>query len=136
MAEYVAALYVGLADRRPCPLHNARPIMSDTQLTSRNLRTPKAAAIAGIIFSVLLIATFWLLHTSFPPQAAVPGVLLNERLDAITTALSLIPFAGSHSSGSSASCAIASASARIAFLPPYILEAASCFLRWCLPPEP
>ena len=94
MAEYVAALYVGLADRRPCPLHNARPIMSDTQLTSRNLRTPKAAAIAGIIFSVLLIATFWLLHTSFPPQAAVPGVLQNERLDAITTALSLIPFAG------------------------------------------
>jgi len=68
--------------------------MPDTQLIGTNLRTPKAAAIAGIIFSVLLIATFWLLRTSFPPQATAPSPFLNERRETIATALSLIPFAG------------------------------------------
>jgi hypothetical protein len=94
MAEYIADLYVGLAVYRLPSPHNARRIMSDTQLTSTKLRTPKSAAIAGIIFSVLLIITFWLLRTSFPPQATAAGSLLTERPQTVMTALSLIPFAG------------------------------------------
>ncbi len=94
MAEYIAALYDGLAVYRLPPPHNARRTMLDTQLTSTNLRTPKSAAIAGIIFSVLLITIFWLLRTSFPPQAAAAGPMLTERPQTIMTALSLVPFAG------------------------------------------
>jgi hypothetical protein len=33
-------------------------------LTRANLKTPKAAAIAGIVFSILLILVFWLLRNS------------------------------------------------------------------------
>jgi hypothetical protein len=94
MAEYIAALYDGLAVYRLPPPHNARRTMLDTQLTSTNLRTPKSAAIAGIIFSILLITIFWLLRTSFPPQAAAAGPMLTERPQTIMTALSLVPFAG------------------------------------------
>jgi hypothetical protein len=37
-----------------------------TTLTRSTLKTPRAAAIAGILFSVLLLATFLLLHMSVP----------------------------------------------------------------------
>ena len=34
--------------------------------------TAKAAAIAGMLFSVLLIAVFWLLRTSIPADPQAP----------------------------------------------------------------
>src|SRR5262245_25419605 len=60
------------------------------------LRTPRAAAIAGIIFSVLLIAALVLLRTSVPAHAAVPGAWLTnpQRRATVAIALNLIPFAG------------------------------------------
>ena len=35
-------------------------------LTRETLRTPKAAAIAGMLFSLLTVAVFWLLWNSVP----------------------------------------------------------------------
>jgi hypothetical protein len=60
------------------------------------LRTPRAAAVAGIIFSVLLISALVLLRVSVPPHPAVPGAWLTDsrRRAAVAIALNLIPFAG------------------------------------------
>ncbi len=60
------------------------------------LRTPRAAAVAGIVFSVLLIAVLVLLRISVPGNPAVPGSWLSDsaRRTAVTVALNLVPFAG------------------------------------------
>jgi hypothetical protein len=60
------------------------------------LRTPRAAAVAGIIFSVLLILALVLLRVSVPAHPAVPGEWLTDsrRRAAVAIALNLIPFAG------------------------------------------
>ena len=60
------------------------------------LRTPRAAAVAGIIFAVLLIAALVLLRLSVPANTGVAGTWLTNpsRRAAIATALNLIPFAG------------------------------------------
>src|SRR5262252_6769245 len=61
-----------------------------------SLRTPRAAAVAGIIFSVLLIAAMVLLRVSVPAHPAVPGEWLTDsgRRATVAVALNLIPFAG------------------------------------------
>lgn len=41
----------------------------ETTLTAARLRAPRAAAIAGIVFSVLLIASFVLLRRSVPADS-------------------------------------------------------------------
>jgi hypothetical protein len=60
------------------------------------LRTPRAAAVAGIIFSALLIAALVLLRVSVPAHPAVPGAWLTNsgRRATVAIALNLIPFAG------------------------------------------
>jgi hypothetical protein len=60
------------------------------------LRTPGAAAVAGIIFSVLLIAALVLLKVSVPANPAVPGSWLTDshRRAGVAIALNLFPFAG------------------------------------------
>ena len=67
------------------------PLQADSPL-----RTPRAAAVAGIIFSVLLIVTLVLLRISVPAHPAVPGSwLTNSRNRAtVAIALNLVPFAG------------------------------------------
>ena len=58
------------------------------------LKTPKAAAIAGIIFSVLLIAILWLLRRSVPDDPLDSGAWIATETDAVVVALNLVPFAG------------------------------------------
>src|ERR1700730_17677419 len=60
------------------------------------LRTPRAAALAGIIFSVLLASALVLLRISVPAHPAVPGSWLTDsrRRTAVAIALNLVPFAG------------------------------------------
>ncbi len=60
------------------------------------MRTPRAAAAAGIIFSVFLITALVLLRISVPAHAAVPGSWLTDsrRRAAVAVALNLVPFAG------------------------------------------
>lgn len=60
------------------------------------LRTPRAAAVAGVIFSVFLIVALVLLRVSVPADPAVAGSWLTDsrRRAAVAIALNLIPFAG------------------------------------------
>ena len=60
------------------------------------LRTPRAAALAGIVFSVLLISSLVLLRASVPANPAVPGTWLTDsgKRAAVAIGLNLIPFAG------------------------------------------
>lgn len=62
---------------------------------AKELRTPTAAAVAGLVFSGILIAVLVLLHTSVPSgQAVVDWVNDPSRRRAVRIATSLIPFAG------------------------------------------
>ncbi len=60
------------------------------------LRTPRAAAFAGIIFSVLMITVLVLLRISVPPRLSTTGAWLTEpgKRAAVAVALNLVPFAG------------------------------------------
>jgi hypothetical protein len=60
------------------------------------LRTPRAAAFAGIVFSAFLITALVLLRVSVPASAAVPGAWLSSsgRRTSVAVALNLVPFAG------------------------------------------
>src|SRR3974377_242080 len=59
-----------------------------------NLRTPKAAALAGMLFSILLIAAFGLLRISVPADPQEPGSWLHANSNTVALAINLIPFAG------------------------------------------
>ncbi len=63
-------------------------------LTHAQLKTPKAAAIAGIVFSLLLLSILWLLRTSIPADPLEPGAWLATDTRAVNVALNLVPFAG------------------------------------------
>ena len=63
-------------------------------LTGARLKTPKAAAIAGIAFSALLITIFWLLRRSAPADPLDPGTWLATDSKTVALALNLVPFAG------------------------------------------
>jgi hypothetical protein len=60
------------------------------------LRRPRAAAVAGIVFSVLLIASLALLRVSIPANPAIAGGWLSDsgKRAAVAIGLNLIPFAG------------------------------------------
>jgi hypothetical protein len=63
-------------------------------LTRSHLKTPKAAAIAGIAFSLLMIAIFWLLRRSIPDDPLDTGAWLVTESRTVALALNLVPFAG------------------------------------------
>jgi len=60
----------------------------------RRLTTPRAAAVAGIVFSVLLTVTYVLLRTSVPENPNDSGEWLASNSGRVDFALWLIPFAG------------------------------------------
>ena len=66
----------------------------NSTLTRAHLKTPKAAAIAGIAFSCLLIAIIWLLRRSVPADPLDPGAWLATESKTVALALNLVPFAG------------------------------------------
>jgi hypothetical protein len=63
-------------------------------LVAARMRTPRAAAIAGIIFSVLLILSLWLLGASVPADPREAGEWLKTSSERVTLALNLVPFIG------------------------------------------
>ena len=65
-------------------------------ITGGGLRTPRAAAVAGILFSVLLGAALVLIILSQPSDPAKPGAWLSDpaRRGSLVVALNLVPFAG------------------------------------------
>lgn len=66
----------------------------NSTLTRAHLKTPRAAAIAGILFSFLLILVFWLLRISVPDDPQEPGSWLNSQSSTVALAVNLVPFAG------------------------------------------
>jgi hypothetical protein len=65
-------------------------------ITRPRLRTPRAAAVAGIVFSVLLGVALTLITVSSPVNNAAAGAWLTSppRRETVSAALNLIPFAG------------------------------------------
>jgi len=65
-------------------------------MTSKGLKTPRAAAIAGIIFSVLLATSIVLVRLSISSDPAEAGKWLSDgsRRTSVIVAVNLIPFAG------------------------------------------
>lgn len=72
--------------------NNAAP--QDAAVAGARLKTPKAAALAGIAFSILLIAFFGLLRSSIPADPLETGAWLATSRPSIAVALNLVPFAG------------------------------------------
>jgi hypothetical protein len=68
--------------------------MQNSALTRTNLKTPKAAALAGMLFSLLTVAAFWLFWISVPADPQDAWSWLGERSKAVGLGLNLIPFAG------------------------------------------
>jgi hypothetical protein len=69
-------------------------LAKEERLTHAQLRTPRAAAVAGILFSVLLFMTFGLVRISVPGDPFEPGAWLENGLLYVTLAMHLVPFAG------------------------------------------
>jgi hypothetical protein len=74
----------------------AGPTPRDPLQVASPLKTPRAAAVAGIAFSVLLIAALVLLRVATPANAGSAGAWLaaSGRRTAVAAALGLVPFAG------------------------------------------
>jgi hypothetical protein len=70
--------------------------MMDQELASTRARltTPRAAAVAGILFSVLLIICLVLIRLSVPADPKDAGDWLTSSAKSVTLALNLVPFAG------------------------------------------
>jgi len=66
----------------------------DSALIRRRLKTPRAAALAGILFGVLLIVSQLLIWLSIPSNPLTPAAEAIRDSKAIDIALNLLPFAG------------------------------------------
>ncbi len=62
--------------------------------TTAGLRTPSAAAVAGLLFSFLLLAAFVLLRIAVPADPQEPGAWLHTSSGTVALAMNLMPFAG------------------------------------------
>ena len=63
-------------------------------LTDAGLKTPRAAAVAGVVFSLLTLTSFGLLWGAIPADPQASGGWLAANTAEVTLALNLIPFAG------------------------------------------
>jgi hypothetical protein len=66
----------------------------DIPITKSRLKTPRAAAIAGILFSVLLFTILVLIRMSVPADPSDAGEWLSGGWRTVKLALQLLPFAG------------------------------------------
>jgi len=67
---------------------------SDVFLERKKFTTPRAAAIAGILFSILLITSLVLIRISVPADPQDVGTWLPESWRFVNLALNLVPFSG------------------------------------------
>ena len=66
----------------------------ELDLRRSRLTTPRAAAIAGILFSVLLITSLVLIRLAIPADPHDAGTWLAGNMGPVDLALNLLPFAG------------------------------------------
>src|SRR4051794_21072545 len=71
-------------------------VSSIPSTTTAAIRTPRAAAVAGIVFSVLFAASVVLLEWALPSGSRDAGTWVEDdgRRRAVTVSLQLLPFAG------------------------------------------
>lgn len=69
-------------------------IETQTDLVRRSLTTPRAAAIAGILFALLMIISLALIRLAVPQDPQDAGEWLEGGWRSVTLALNLLPFAG------------------------------------------
>jgi hypothetical protein len=67
---------------------------ANTPINRSKLTTPRAAAIAGILFSVLLLISLILVRISVPSDPQDAGTWLSGNWKTVNLALNLLPFAG------------------------------------------
>jgi hypothetical protein len=63
-------------------------------LTRAHLKTPRAAAIAGIVFSVLMIGTLLVFQQSVPADQLESGAWLATSAKTVAILMNLVPFTG------------------------------------------
>jgi hypothetical protein len=68
--------------------------MANQTFTRARLKTPNAAAVAGLLFSVLLIVAFALVRISVLADPQEPGSWLQANANTVALAINLVPFAG------------------------------------------
>ena len=66
----------------------------ETDAVRKRLRAPRAAAVAGILFSALLVASYILVWISIPATPRTQDVDVISHSKTISLALNLVPFAG------------------------------------------
>jgi hypothetical protein len=67
---------------------------SNAHLSDRALRTPRAAATAGILFALLFSTSWVLIRLSIPAEALEASDWIEQQAGNLSLAMSLIPFAG------------------------------------------
>jgi hypothetical protein len=67
---------------------------SETDINYSRLTTPRAAAVAGILFAVLFSASLILLRSAIPEDPSAGTQWIKDGASRITIALELVPFAG------------------------------------------
>lgn len=64
------------------------------ELTGRHLKAPRAAAIAGIVFSILLVTSLLLLRLAVPSDPMKPDAWIDVDSARVVFALNMMPFVG------------------------------------------
>jgi len=108
-------------------------------LIRQRMRTPRAAAIAGIVFSLLFITSLLLIWISIPANPLGPATAVMNHLKTISFSLNLLPFAGIAFLWFIAVVRDRLGEQETASLPPCSWVAGCCSLLWSLaqllPPE-
>src|SRR5579863_8710642 len=71
-------------------------MMSQTLASNPTLKAPRAAAVAGVLFSVLMLIGLGVVRIAVPPNPVEPGTWANDpaRQHVVEYALQLVPIAG------------------------------------------
>jgi len=67
---------------------------TDETLVRASLKAPRAGAVAGIVFSLLLLVSLGLIRSAAPADPADSGSWLPSHANTIALALNILPFAG------------------------------------------
>jgi hypothetical protein len=72
------------------------PVKPEASMMAATLRSPRAAAVAGILFSLLLGLALFLIRVSVPTEPSEAGQVLTDpgQRSMVEFALGLVPFAG------------------------------------------
>ena len=92
----------GVSQERSTPDDDAPRVLGEEQVMSNHivrttgeaLRTPRSAAVAGIVFAVLLTTSYVLIRISIPTDTTADFEWLSTRRRSVTIGLALVPFAG------------------------------------------